>query len=100
MERKRKEWESGLLNHVAELFDLPADVVAGLPHLEMVGGRQLYLEHHTGILGYSQEQIDINTNSGVMRVRGEQLTLVAMTAEELRIGGEIFAVELLRSGTC
>ena len=100
MERKRKDWENGLLNHVAELFDLPADVVAGLPRLEMVGGRQLYLEHHTGILGYSQEQIDINTTAGVMRVRGENLTLVAMTAEELRIGGEISAVELLRSGAC
>ena len=100
MERKRKEWESGVLNHVAELFDLPADVVAGLPRLEMIGGRQLYLEHHTGILGYSQEQIDINTASGVMRVRGESLTIVAMSAEELRIGGEIAAVELVRAGGC
>ena len=39
---------------MAELFDLPADLVAGLPHLEMVGSRQLYLEHHTGILSYSE----------------------------------------------
>ena len=47
----------GVLDTVAELFDLPADLVAGLPHLEMVGSRQLYLEHHTGILSYSEEQI-------------------------------------------
>jgi len=98
MERKRKEWEGGVLGTVAELFDLPADVVAGLPHLEMVGGRQLYLEHHTGILGYSQEQIDVNTPSGVVRVKGEQLTLLAMTAEELRIGGKICVVELMGAG--
>ena len=92
MERNRKDREGGVLNAVAELFDLP-DVVAGLPHLEMVGSRQLYLEHHTGILAYSDTQIDANTTAGVLRVRGDRLTLLAMTAEELRIGGRIAAVE-------
>lgn len=89
MERKRRE---RVLDSVAELFDLPADVVAGLPRLEMVGSRQLYLEHHTGILSYSDLQIDANTSAGVLRVTGKGLTLLAMTAEELRIGGEIGAV--------
>lgn len=62
MERNRKE--RVVLSTVAELFDLPADVVAGLPRLEMVGSRQLYLEHHAGILAYSEEQIDVNTTAG------------------------------------
>ena len=92
MERKRKE-QGGMLGAVAELFDLPADVVAGLPRLEMVGNRQLYLEHHAGILSYSEERIDANTNGGVLRVRGARLSLLAMTAGELRIGGRIDAVE-------
>ena len=94
MERNRKERR--VLDTVAELFDLPADVVAGLPRLEMVGSRQLYLEHHAGILAYSEEQIDVNTPEGILRVRGERLTLTAMTAEELRIGGAIAAVEWVR----
>ena len=94
MERNRKE--SRVLDTVAELFDLPADVVAGLPRLEMVGSRQLYLERHTGILSYSEEQIDVNTTGGVLRIRGTRLALMAMTAEELRIGGEIAAVEWVR----
>ena len=88
------------MDRVAELFDLPADIVAGLPHLEMVGNRQLFLERHTGILGYSEEQIDVNTVSGVVRVRGQRLTLVAMTAEEVRIGGVISAVELVGAEPC
>jgi len=85
---------------VAELFDLPADVVAGLPHMEMVGSRQLYLEHHTGILSYSDTQIDANTPMGVLRIRGERLTLLAMTAGELRIGGKIMAVEWVEVNAC
>ena len=94
MERNRKE--RVVLSTGAELFDLPADVVAGLPRLEMVGSRQLYLEHHAGILAYSEEQIDVNTTAGALRVRGEGLSLLAMTAEELRIGGRIAAVEWVR----
>ena len=94
MDRNRKE--TGVLDAVAELFDLPADVVAGLPRLEMVGSRQLYVEHHAGILAYSEEQIDINTPAGVLRVRGTGLGLMAMTAEELRLGGNISAVEWVR----
>ena len=91
MERNRRE-KGRVLDSVAELFDLPADVVAGLPRLEMVGDRQLYLEHHTGILTYSDTRIDANTASGVLRVTGKELTLLAMTAEELRISGRIGAV--------
>ena len=95
MERNRRDKEGGVLSTVAELFDLPADVVAGLPRLEMVGSRQLYLEHHTGILAYSQEQVDANTSAGVLRIRGTDLTLLAMTAGELRSGGRIDVVEWL-----
>ena len=91
MERNRRE--GGVLGTVAELFDLPADVVAGLPRLEMVGSRQLYLEHHTGLLAYTEEQIDANTSAGVLRIKGERLTLMAMTAGELRVGGKIVSVE-------
>ena len=91
MERKQKKREPRVLDTVAELFDLPADVVAGLPRLEMVGSRQLYLEHHMGLLAYTEEQIDANTS-----IRGEHLSLVAMTAGELRIGGRIGSLEWVR----
>ena len=99
MERNRKE-RGGVLDSVAELFDLPADVVAGLPRLEMVGSRQLYLEHHTGLLAYTETQIDANTAAGVLRIRGERLTLLAMTAGELRIGGRIDSLEWVRAEPC
>lgn len=94
MERGKRE--GGVLSSVAELFDLPADVVAGLPHLEMIGGRQLFLERHEGILSYSDTVIDINTAGGILRVRGKGLSLLAMTGEELRLGGGIESVEWVR----
>ena len=39
MEKKRDREQGGILGGVAELFDLPVDVVAGLPRLELIGNR-------------------------------------------------------------
>ena len=89
----RRTMGGELLESVAELFDLPADVVARLPRLELIGSRQLYLEHHRGILSYSEERIDANTTAGILRIGGERLTLLAMTDGELRVGGRILSLE-------
>lgn len=92
--RKRRDTP---LTELAELFDLPGDVVAGLCHLEMIGDRRLFLEHHSGILSYSDQSIDVNTPGGILRVTGRNLTLEAITGEELRIGGMVDSVEWVRS---
>ena len=88
------DWiKKDLLSEAAELFDLPADVVAGLPHIETVGCGHFYMEHHRGILSYSGEEIAINGDKMIVRVSGEGLELVSMTGEALRIQGTIRRVE-------
>ena len=87
MEKKK------VFSEAAELFDLPADLVAGLAHVEMMGNRHFYMEHHQGILSYSGEEIDINGGKLIVRVHGQGLELVIMTGDALRIKGEIRRVE-------
>lgn len=91
MEKRKRE--NGVLTRAAELFDLPADLVAGLPHVEVVGSGHFYLENHRGILSYSGEEIDINGEGMVIRVFGSGLELVSMTGDALRIRGSIQRVE-------
>ena len=92
MEKKgRKE---GLLERTAEVFDLPGDVVAGLPRVELLGDRQLRMENHKGILAYGTEEIHISGGKLIVKVRGAGLTLLAMNASELLITGEIAGVDL------
>ena len=57
----------------AELFDLPPDLVERLPHIEVVGNSHFYMEHHRGILSYSGQEIDINGESCIIRVYGEDM---------------------------
>lgn len=81
---------------MAELFELPVDLVAGLAHIELLGDREFYLEGHGGILSYSDTQIDISAGGPVLRVRGSALALRSMTDREVRIRGKIDGVEFLR----
>ena len=94
MERERKTKRP--LSEAAELFDLPADEVAGLPLIELVGDRQFYMERHRGILAYSGEEIDINSEGMVLKVCGSGLELVSMTGDALRIQGSIQRVEWVK----
>lgn len=91
-ERRRKET---LMEKTAQALDLPADAVAGLPHLSLVGDRELLVENHRGILAYGTEEIHIGGGRLVIRVRGNGLQLRAMNEAELLITGQIFGVELM-----
>ena len=76
MDRSGKK--EGLLEKTAEVFDLPGDVVAGLPRIELTGSRELRMENH----------------KLVVKVRGAGLELKSMNACQLLITGAIRAVEL------
>ena len=52
-----EEYRRGLLERTAEALDLPGDVLAGLPHIELTGNRELRMENHKGILAYGEEEI-------------------------------------------
>lgn len=78
----------------AQTFDLPADIVAGLPRMELVGERQFWMEGHRGILSYGTEEIHISAGRMAVCVRGAGLELRSMNAETLCICGRIAAVEL------
>ena len=79
----------------ADVFDLPADVISSLPHIELIGDVQLLMDSHQGILSYSTETIDINGGRLILRVRGRGLELMAMTGNEVRVKGQITEIELM-----
>lgn len=82
----------GLLERTAQLFDLPADVIAGLPRLELVGDRELRMENHRGILAYGTQEIHVSGGAFGIKVCGEELELRTMNALELLITGHITAI--------
>ena len=92
MERSGKK--ERLLERTAEALELPGDLVAGLPRVELTGDRELRMENHRGILAYGSQEIQISGGRLVVKVRGENLELRAMNAGELLITGALRGVEL------
>lgn len=92
MENGRRK--RGLLEKTSEALDIPGDVLAGLPRLEITGDRELRMENHKGILAYGTEEIHVSGGKLVVRIRGAGLELRAMNADELLITGTITGVEL------
>lgn len=91
---EKKPRRTGLLEKTAELLDLPADALTGLPRLEVVGDRELRMENHKGILAYGSQEIHISGGAFLVRIIGEELELRAMTGVELLITGRISRIEL------
>ena len=92
MEKRQKR--EGLLERTAQVLDLPGDVVAGLPRVELTGSRELRMENHKGILAYGSQEIHISGGKLVIKVRGSNLELKSMNASQLLITGEIDGVDL------
>lgn len=87
---KRKE---GLLERTAQIFDIPGETV-GLPRVEITGRHELRMENHQGILAYGPEEIVVSGGKLLVKIRGSELELRAMTAGELLITGTIWSVEI------
>lgn len=76
-------------------LDLPPELAYGVPQMELMGQRQFLMAQHKGVLSYSAELVEISGGSMVVRLTGRDLQLLAMTEEELRLGGVIEKVELV-----
>ena len=82
------------MERTAEVLDLPADALAGLPKLELVGDCELRVENHKGILAYGKEEIHISGGIYLIKIAGRELELRAMTGVELLITGTITQISL------
>ncbi len=85
----------GAALEIAERFDLPPEVLPGVPRLTLAGTRRALIENHRGLLEYGRECVEVNGGRVRLRLLGEDLELRAMDAGSILITGEIFSVEFL-----
>ena len=78
-----------LLTKAARKLDLPADIAANLPHMELNGFCECSLDCHTGILEYEKHEIVVALNIGTVTIQGSGLELRLMQRDRLRVTGEI-----------
>ena len=82
------------LENAAGRLDLPADVLAGVPRMEMTGFREFSIEPHQGLVEYEREQISISSDLGRIRILGSGLTIKLMNRQRITVCGNMAAVVL------
>ena len=73
----------------ARVLDLPQDVIFDLPRITMIGNMQLYVENHQGVLGFTDQKLELQLSVGTLHITGKDLVIRAILAEEVFIEGKI-----------
>ena len=83
------------LERAANIFDLPGEVVAGMSRVTLTGGSRVFIENHKGILEYTDVEVKINAGKNILRITGNRLVVNSMTANQLKLGGNIDMVQFI-----
>ncbi|MBS4022760.1 MAG: sporulation protein YqfC [Dethiobacter sp.] len=84
----RKNWRKDL----ADLFEMPQDIVLNLPRLTVIGNMQCYLENHRGVIEYTDELVRVAVNGGEISIRGLGLVIRYLANDEIAVDGDITVV--------
>lgn len=85
--------KDNFIDKAAEIFDIPGEVVAGMPRITVTGCRRVLVENHKGILEYGSEEIHINGGRMVLKLHGSGMELCSMNNTELLVTGRIKGME-------
>ncbi|MBU7005890.1 sporulation protein YqfC [Phosphitispora fastidiosa] len=77
---------------VANVFDIPRDLMMDLPKVVLVGDVQVLIENHRGIMVYTPETVKVSTTIGDLAVTGTDLTLKNILPDEIMVEGRIKSV--------
>lgn len=90
--RKRRQ-EHSLKNKIADVSELPRDVVMGQPVVTVLGRMELDIENYRGIIEYTDALIRIQTKIGQIRITGKNLRIDYYTNDDMKLTGQIEAIE-------
>lgn len=84
-----------LLMQASQKLDLPSDVVAGIPRIELLGLSELSLEPHKGLLEYTEDRISVSTSIGNVTAVGTDLVIKRMNSSRITVVGAIHQILLM-----
>lgn len=85
----RRSPRERLARRVADLLELPKDVILDLPTATLLGNVQCIIENHRGIIEYLPEQVRVNTTRGEVLISGRGLAIGSISQDEVVIEGRI-----------
>ena len=77
---------------IAEKLNIPEDISAGLPIVNIIGKKEVFIENYKGIIEYEKNSIKIQTKNSRISFVGRNLEIVYYTNTDMKIIGEVESV--------
>lgn len=90
--------ERRLREKVANLFELPGDVVLDISRITLTGAMQMLVENHRGLVEYNPGRVTLGVPRGEVTIEGEDLLIGSISPEEITITGRITGLRFSTSG--
>ena len=78
---------------MAEILELPKELILNVPKLTLIGNNIMSIQNFRSLIEYSNTQIKIKTNSGLILIQGNKLSIKEISTEDTIIEGEIQRLE-------
>lgn len=88
------KFKNRVKRQVSDFLEIPSDVILDLPKVVLMGNLQVFIENHRGIMEYTSEVVKVLVGEGEIEIKGENLTLRNMTADEIIVEGKIKNLKL------
>ena len=82
------------MRQMADRAELLEEAMPAQPVVELLGEGRVLIEGHKGVSAYSDQEIDVKTRLGIVKISGCNLKLTNMSAYRLVISGMISCVHL------
>lgn len=83
------------LKSLNRYLDLPEGLIDGGVHIELQSNKQAVIDGRCSILQYSEEEIKINTGTGIVMFCGNGLCLDTLNRDGALISGTILKMEFM-----
>jgi sporulation protein YqfC len=80
----------------SKIFGIPADIVADLPGLSMIGSNDLLIRNYGSLVEFIDTKLVVRKPEGFIIVDGKKLRILYISREEILLNGSILSVKFAR----
>lgn len=93
--RVKRSFKIRMGNRIAQELELPVDVIGDTPRITLLGSEYAEIKNHKGVFSYDSSSIRLETNLGLIEIKGDKLEIGEINAERLLVSGKIIGVNFL-----
>lgn len=80
---------------ITDITSLGTSLELALPYVSFNANKQALIEGCKGVVEYNDSTVKLNCGKLILKFAGENLSIKALSLEQIRVSGEILSLEFL-----